>query len=139
MRLLCVTGPEIQMPEFASTNSRWKGEITLLKFETTVVSNFIGRGDPCTPWKKRCGASRPFELLEQEQREWILFANPFSLHDCSFLSAAAIAPPFPSGRNHGSISRMGSIVASVMTIRRACGFAVYCAACRRANGRGDAG
>src|SRR5271154_6147483 len=58
MRLLCVTGPKIQMPEFASTNSRWKGEITLLEFETTVVSNFIGRGDPCTQWKKRCGASR---------------------------------------------------------------------------------
>jgi hypothetical protein len=25
-----------------------EAEITLLKFETTVVSNFLGRGDPCT-------------------------------------------------------------------------------------------
>src|SRR5580704_13187204 len=58
MTLLCVTGPKIQMPEFASTNSRREGEITLLKFETTVVSNFLGRGDPCTQWKKRYGASR---------------------------------------------------------------------------------
>jgi len=38
MTLLCVTGPKIQMPEFASTKSRREGEITLLKFETTLVS-----------------------------------------------------------------------------------------------------